>query len=280
MFLNLSNSFNPYKASTEQTIAYEFFTFSGGEPHIKILTNNLKGKHISISIRIQTFNNLGKLVVAVDALKRMQIASFELLIPYFPAARQDRVMVQGEALTAKVYTSIINDLGAKQVTVFDPHSEVVPALLDNCTVIDNTNFIQQCLNKLPSNICLISPDGGALKKIYKLAQKLGGLPVVQCAKLRNVKTGNLSNFEVYTDSLKGKHCLIVDDICDGGRTFLGLAEKLKTKKPASLSLAISHGIFSRGAEKLTKNFKHIFSTDSFQPSIEIQGVEIIKLEMD
>ena len=277
MYLNLSSKFNPYGATSEQIVAYDFFTFSGGEPHIKISSTGLEGQHIRISIRIQSFNDMGKLLVAVDALKRMDIASFDLLIPYFPAARQDRVMVGGEALTVKVYSKLINDLGSKKVFVFDPHSEVTTALLDNCVAIDNTAFIKQCLQQLPADTYLISPDGGALKKVYKLSAKLGGIPVIQCSKQRNVQTGALSGFEVYTDSLAGKHCLIVDDICDGGRTFLGLAEQLRAKEAASISLAISHGIFSRGTNVLVPQFQYIFSTDAFESSNSTEGVTILPL---
>jgi len=71
--------------------------------------------------------------------------------------------------------------------------------------------------------------------------------------------------------------LIVDDICDGGGTFLGLAKELKSKNAGKLYLAISHGIFSKGFESLAKDFQKIFTTDSFK-TIENKAVVQINLE--
>ncbi len=261
-YINLSQGFNPYGANAHQLVDFEQFTFPGGEPHIKILSQNLANKHLTISIRINQFADLGRLMVAVDALKRMDIRSFDLFLPYFPGARQDRVMVPGEPLTAKVYTSLINQLGAHQVTLYDPHSEVVPALLDRCQVLDNGEFVKQCLAEIGQPVKLVAPDGGALKKVYRLSQQLNGLPIVQCSKRRDVWTGALSGFDVHAKDLQGQACLVVDDICDGGGTFVGLAEKLKEKGAGPLFLAISHGIFSKGLSRLKAHFDHIFTTDS------------------
>lgn len=274
MILNLDVNFNPY--GTENEITYDYFTFSGGEPHIKIKSNLVDVKKVIITQRIQTFNDVGILLLAVNALRNMGITQLDLLIPYFPAARQDRLMVTGEALSVKVYAEIINNQNFNSVTVFDPHSEVTPALLNNCKVIDNYSFIKKITNQLNKNLVLISPDGGALKKIYKVAAYLQEYDVVECSKSRDVKTGKLSGFKVYTDDLNGKDCLIVDDICDGGGTFLGLAKELKAKNAGDLYLAISHGIFSKGFESLGEEFKKIFTTNSFK-TIEDKTVVQIKL---
>lgn len=244
MILNLDKNFTPY--GTENNIDYNFFTFSGGEPHIKIISKLEKVAEVTITHRIQSFNDMGTLLLATNALKNMGIKKLHVVLPYFPAARQDRLMVSGEPLSVKVYADIINAQNFESVTVFDPHSEVTPALLNNCKVIDNHKFIEHITKQLSDNLLLISPDGGALKKIYKVAAYLQNYEVVECSKSRNVKTGQLTGFKVYAEDLQGKDCLIVDDICDGGGTFLGLAKELKAKNAGNLYLAISHGIFSKG----------------------------------
>ena len=259
MILNLDKTFAPIAG---EEIQYESFTFSGGEPHIKISTAIDSTKPITITHRLNSFNDLGLLCMAVDALMRMDATLGTLYIPYFPAARQDRLMIKGEPLSVKVYADIINGFGFKKVLVYDAHSEVTPALLQNCEVIANHNFIKQVIETLGTTEKLISPDGGALKKIYKVAEYLGGIDVVECSKSRDVKTGKLKEFKVYDDDLGGCDCLIVDDICDGGGTFLGLAEELKKKNAGKLYLAVSHGIFSKGLEELGKYFEGIFCTDS------------------
>lgn len=261
MILNLDKHFKPFEGDE---IQYDSFNFSGGEPHIKIRTGFDITQNTLITHRLNSFNDLGLLCLAVDALKRMGVHTIELFIPYFPAARQDRVMVKGEPLSVKVYADIINALALNKVTVFDPHSEVTAALLERCEIISNHLFIKEVLTKIRNPALLVSPDGGALKKIYKVSEYLGGVEVIECSKSRDVKTGILTGFKVYADDLHGTDCLIVDDICDGGGTFIGLATELKNKNAGNLYLAVSHGIFSRGFEELGEYFKTVFTTDSFK----------------
>ena len=272
--LNLNPSFTPL--GENNLIEYKSFLFAGGEPHIKISNNFDASLPVTITHRINSFNDLGLICITVDALKRMGVKEINLFIPYFPAARQDRVMIPGEPLSVKVYADIINAMALASVTVFDPHSEVTPALLNNCVTVSNHEFIKQVIAKIGTEVKLISPDGGALKKIYKVSEFLGGAEVVECSKSRDVKTGKLSGFKVYAEDLAGADCLIVDDICDGGGTFIGLAEALKAKNAGKLYLAISHGIFSKGFDELGKYFEQIFTTDSIK-EVDHEGVTQIKL---
>lgn len=272
--LNLNPSFTPL--GENNLIEYKSFLFAGGEPHIKISNNFNVATPVTITQRINSFNDLGMVCITVDALRRMGVKEIELFIPYFPAARQDRVMIPGEPLSVKVYADIINAMALASVTVFDPHSEVTPALLNNCVTVSNHEFIKQVIANIGTDVKLISPDGGALKKIYKVSEFLGGAEVVECSKSRNVKTGKLSGFKVYAEDLAGADCLIVDDICDGGGTFIGLAEALKAKNAGKLYLAISHGIFSKGFSELGRYFEQIFTTDSIK-EVDHGGVTQIKL---
>ena len=273
MILNLDPNFKPIE---DNEIQFESFIFSGGEPHIKINPNFNLSESITITHRINSFNDLGLLCIAVDALQRMNAKVENLIIPYFPAARQDRLMIKGEPLTVKVYADIINTLHFKKVIIFDAHSEVTPAVVNNCEDVSNKKFIENVIQKIGNDVLLISPDGGALKKIYKVSEFLGGIEVIECSKSRNVKTGKLTGFKVYADDLQGKDCLIGDDICDGGGTFIGLAEELKKKNAGKLYLAVSHGIFSKGFEEL-ECFERIFTTDSVK-NIESDCVTQIKLK--
>jgi len=102
--------------------------------------------------------------------------------------------------------------------------------------------------------------------------------VVECSKVRDVKTGQLSNFKVYTENLNKKTCVVVDDICDGGGTFLGLAKKLKAKNCGKLILIVTHGIFSKGLEKLEEAYDVIYSTDSFYNKTNTSRFFQIKLD--
>jgi len=288
-YLNLTTGFSPVNSESDNVIQYEYATFSGGEPHIKLQDKISYFSHVTISIKLESFNDVGKLLVAVDALKRNVISysghqRIHLFLPYFPGARQDRIMVKGEAFTAKVYADLINSMGFKTVTIVDPHSDVTPALINNCIVIDNHKFVLEVLRDLfpqskVTTPLLVSPDAGANKKVLKLAQYLSEfntMKIVKCDKTRNVQTGNITGFEVYKENLNGQDCVIVDDICDGGRTFIGLADELKTKNAGKLYLIVTHGIFSHGVGELLKYYEKIYTTDSFGDPID--GVETIELQ--
>ena len=271
MVINLDPTFNPF-VSDAQSIPFESFTFPGGEPHIRITTDLSQVKEVYLSHRIRSFSDMGLLLVCMDAVRRAGVAHIHLHLPYFPGARQDRVMTPGESLTVKVYADLLNASGITSLHIFDPHSEVTPALLNNCHSHTNHTFIARVMEDLRQGTKLISPDAGALKKIYRLASFLQISDIVECGKSRNVITGELSGFTVGVDDLNGADCLIIDDICDGGGTFLGLASELKKKNAGKLYLAISHGIFSNGLEQLTEIFEKIYCTDSFQTLPPTPGV--------
>jgi len=275
MLLNLDPNFNPNP--DKELIQFESFTFKGGEPHIKINSDLSEVKEVTISHRIQSFNDLGLFLLAVDAVKRMGVNSIKAILPYFPAARQDRIMVSGESFSLKVYADLINACNLKEVIIYDAHSDVTPALINNSKALSNHSFIKKVIDSLGKEVVLISPDGGALKKIYKLASELQEYEVIECSKSRDVKTGKLSGFKVYEEDLGGKDLLIVDDICDGGGTFLGLAKELKRKNAGKIYLAVSHGIFSKGFENLTEYFDHIYTTDSFKDFPDTSSFTQIKL---
>ena len=261
-YVHLDPSFTVGPAA--QVLPFEAFAFAGGEPHIRFQPKDLQAvQAVTLTHRVRSFNDMGLLLLAVDALRRAGLEHLELVLPYFPGARQDRVMVPGEPLTVKVYADLLNRLALKRIWVYDPHSEVTPAVLDRCQAIPNHTFIEHILKALSVD-CLVSPDGGALKKIYKLSAHLGGKPVVEGSKKRDVRTGQLSGFQVFSEDLAGANCLIVDDICDGGGTFMGLAQTLKDKGAGQLYLAVSHGIFTKGIEPLTAYFDRIYTTNAFR----------------
>lgn len=288
--LNLTEGFDPFnKEKSINVIEFESFIFNGGEPHIKIDPNTLRGKEgdiILVTTRINNMEDLGKLMVTINALQHIgNNAKILLFIPYFPGARQDRRMIKGEPLTVKVYADIINAMKLASVTIYDPHSDVASALINNCEVFSNHSFVERCIDdikgmrKSHSNITLISPDAGAVKKLFKFKQYIDPfdkMGFIKCDKTRDVANGNITGFEVYAKNslkLKGKDCVIVDDICDGGGTFIGLAEELKKKGAGDLHLVVSHGIFSKGFKELKKHFKTIYTTDSWQSKFDWEQEE-------
>ena len=224
-------------------------------------------------------------MVAVDALKRLtnEETRIELVIPYFPYARQDRVCVEGEALGAAVMANFINSLNFSKVTIWDAHSDVSPALINKVTNIEQISLLTRCevLSQRLSRgeLTLISPDAGASKKTIKISEKFNGVPeVIQAQKVRNLRTGEIIKTEIIGD-VKGKSVLIADDICDGGRTFIELAKVLKSHGAVEVSLFITHGIFSKGLDVFEGLIDKIYTTDSFKPANEFKHSNNINLEI-
>ena len=221
----------------------------------------------------------------VDAWKWRGCNTPDLILPFVPGARQDRLNDTGDFLfTAKSIANMINERQFPQVTVLDPHSEVVAGLIDNCKVVHSDAVLNSYppLWQASKNYCaIISPDAGAEKRAARFAKALK-LPLVHAWKTRSVTDGSISGFghepfSVLTTGLSGKKMLIVDDICDGGGTFLGLGDKL-AESGIKADLFVTHGIFSKGRKILTKMFENVYTTDSIVQSPEqLPGVKIIEI---
>ena len=264
--LNIDKAFAP---TSYIAIKFTMIQFKGGEMHIK-LDNDIdysKFDKVIITNRFRNGDDIMKVLIAKDALQRKGVKYFELVMPYIPYARQDRQCDDGESFTLKVFTDLINSAKFDKVYVVDAHSDVAPALINNCVNIPNYYYVQEAyyLQNDGNEVILISPDSGANKKCNKLFDNVKVFSnFVKCDKKRDVSTGELSGFEVFCDDLKGKTCIIVDDICDGGRTFIGIAKKLKKKNAGDIYLFVTHGIFSYGTDELKMSFKKVFCTNSFR----------------
>jgi len=292
-FLDLDPNFSPFsyvkKAYSNRFIEFENFTFKGGEPHIKLKIKDGQQffitDHIMITHRIHTYEDLGLLKVAVNALDGLTKARISLFLPYFPGARQDRRMVKGEPFTSAVYVKELHSMNFAQIVSFDMHSDVVAGMfevLGGTVFVDspNYNFIYHILDEEApfrgrdwDSYYIISPDAGSNKKIYGLLKDIGEtFSLIKCDKHRDTSTGEILSFDVYADDLEGKDCVIIDDICDGGGTFIGLAKELKKKNCGKLYLIVSHGIFSAHVKRLTDVFDHVYCTDSFNYFIYSQRI--------
>ncbi|QUI65147.1 ribose-phosphate diphosphokinase [Pseudoalteromonas sp. A22] len=273
-------------SGNKKDVQYEAFTFSGGEEHIRFKAFDFRDcEKVQITARVTNSSHIMSLLMAVDALKRLCLARtpIELVLPYFPYARQDRVCVTGEALGAKVMASLINQLALDKVTVWDAHSDVVPALLERVENVEQTTLISQCPALQRQLQCgalsLVSPDAGASKKTLKIAQHFGGeVEVIQAQKVRNLKTGEIVQTQVLGE-VKGKDLLIVDDICDGGRTFTELAKVLKAQGANSIALYVTHGIFSQGLDVFSGLIDTIYTTNSCRDKGDLFEHHDVQLNM-
>lgn len=267
--LNLDENFKPFTKGVELT--FKKFNFLGGEPHFQILTKVFEASaKLVITQRYNTIGDLIDIILANDAARRMGFNNIELILPYFPACRQDRVCNDGEPLTIKVFTDLINGCNFSSVSIFTPHSEVAPALLNNVHIIDELPYITEIVrsNLKGHFFNVVCPDAGAGKRVGKIVQHLANtfgyvqFNLIRCEKVRDVKDGSLKEFFVQADDLGGHPTIIVDDIVAMGGTFIGLGEVLKSKNAGNLMLYTAHADCIAGLDKMARYFHKVFTSNS------------------
>jgi len=252
------------------------FRFSAGEEHI-VLPEALKeisyGDEVIIEAEIRSSDDLMRVGMIKDAISRC--AHFrvpvKLIMLYVPYGRQDRPCEAGEAFGLKVFANIINSWDFEEVVIADPHSDVTPALIDRLTIIPQEKIVKEMLGHyIPmDNFAIVSPDAGALKKIFKVAKELGGVDVYCAEKIRDTATGAIKHTDISVQDFKGRNLIIVDDICDGGYTFIKLAELLKSRNAGRVDLYVTHGIFSKGLRPLEGIIDRVHSLNVWKDNVEI-----------
>lgn len=227
---------------------------------------------VKIISRLNSFRDLELIICAVGAIRNIKPhKKLFLNVPYFLGSRSDRKFVEGGVNYLKqVICPIINSLNFTCVIVMDPHSDVLEACLNNYEKISNDLVVKHSLSCLSWNYlggfnpAIISPDAGALKKIYDIAKSNNIETVITAGKIRDIKTGKILKTELPETNWEGiTDALIIDDICDGGRTFIELAKAVRESGfTGSLNLVVTHGIFSAGLKPLNEHFDKIFTTNS------------------
>lgn len=273
-----------------------FTTFPGGERNVTITEDPrypskgvMGSEAMNVRMDFRTSHDIIDLMLLADALDRIGI-SLPLFIPYLPYARQDRACNPGEALSIKVMMDILGMFWPQEetITVWDPHSDVSGALLPGrqLRIVEQAELAQTLVERLMRNyegseFALCSPDAGAEKKSFKLAQRMN-LRLMEAGKRRNTVTGKIDFTSVRDPDLwvgyEG-NLVIVDDICDGGRTFLELAKEMKKVAPkARRHLYVTHGIFSQGLQPFADVFETILCpnlmNDAFASEFE-NGVFVV-----
>jgi len=224
---------------------FDVIRYPAGERHVRVSQDAELDRIETIEATVRSFDDLA-LVVTADRILRRLDHRVEWFIPYFPFARHDRRIDALDGLELELALELAQQL---RVVVADPHSDVT-GQLRHFTQTEVVKVFERA-GLFSNDPIVIVPDAGAAKKAYGWAK---GRTVVQALKTRDVHTGALSGFEVLADDLDGRPCIIVDDICDGGGTFLGLATELQKANAGPLTLAVTHGLFTKGTHCLLDVF--------------------------
>ncbi len=248
-------------------VPVEVKVFPGGEVKVRILDEHC-AKPGEFYINALLFNSVDVMVLVMlaDACHCVGLHNIKLIMPYVPYARQDRVCNSGESFSIRAFANIINSLNFSRVVVYDIHSK---AALDEFKRIEPVPSYQLIREHSDAYdwICrsiwsgvptyLVCPDKGAIDRTNAIAERFSFHGVIYADKVRRPEDGvitgiALTNIEDAA-TIKDAKLLVVDDIIDGGRTFIELAKVLKQYKPAQMNLYATHGIFSQGKGVLLKD---------------------------
>lgn len=243
--------------------------FPDQQPHVNI-KNVQEGDEVKLICSITDSVKLVQLLQTANALDNLFARKKILVIPYLMAARYDRLMVAGDSIDLKVVADLINSCGFEKVFLFDVHSDVSSLLINHAVNISNRQVVTEY--QMPDAL-LICPDAGAAKKVHKYFEWNKNLKdITYCSKNRDLATGALSLEVLEPGQCTARNCVIIDDICDGGATFLAIAEKIR---PAHLTLVVTHGVFSKGFEALEARFDEIIVSNSYYKKYDSSRVRVV-----
>tara|TARA_B100000003_G_scaffold31778_2_gene25839 strand:- start:23 stop:955 length:933 start_codon:yes stop_codon:yes gene_type:complete len=254
--------------------------FSDGEIYIEI-NENIRGNSIFViqSVSSPANDNLMELLLCIDALKRSSAKNITAVIPYFGYARQDRKVVPRTSISAKLVSNLITKAGADRVVTIDLHAGQIQGFFD--IPVDNLFatpiFARHVKRKIKNkNLICVAPDVGGTERARALGKFLhAGLAIID---KRRPAPGKSEVMNVI-GNVKGKTCLIVDDIIDSGGTIVNAANALIERGAKEVHVYVTHGVLSgKAVEKIKgSKIKRLVITDTIDNSVRVKSARNIEI---
>src|SRR6476619_4086419 len=242
---------------------------------------NVRGEDVFVvqSTSFPANDNLMELLILVDALKRASARRIIAVVPYFGYARQDRKPGPRTPISAKLVANLIERAGVDRVLTLDLHAGQIQGFFDIPT--DNLFaapiIARDILDRYGNaNLVVVSPDVGGVVRARALAKRVEA-PIAICDKRRE-KPGESEVMNVIGD-VRGKRCILIDDIVDSGGTLVNAAVALLKTGATEVMAYITHGVLSGGAVSRIQNskLKSLVITDSIQPTAAVLAAKNIRV---
>jgi ribose-phosphate pyrophosphokinase len=226
-------------------------------------------------------DNLMELLIMTDALRRSSAARITAVIPYFGYARQDRRAKARTPISAKLVANLITQAGVDRVLTLDLHAAQIQGFFD--IPVDNLYAspvfaldIEHHFKGRTDELMIVSPDVGGVARAREIAKRINA-PLAIVDKRRE-KAGEVAGMTVIGD-VKGRTCIIVDDICDTAGTLCKAAETLMEAGATEVHSYITHGVLSGPAvERVEKSvMKSLVITDSIEPPEAVRKARNIRI---
>jgi len=271
-----------HRGSSVKLIDARVERFNDAEIFVEVY-DNVRGEDMFIiqSTSNPANDNLMELLIMSDALRRSSASRITAVIPYFGYARQDRRTKARTPITAKLVSNMMVEAGIERILTMDLHAAQIQGFFD--IPVDNLYAspvfaldIKAQFKENLSDVMIISPDVGGVARARELAKRINA-PLAIVDKRRE-KPGEIAEMTVIGD-VKGKKCIIVDDICDTAGTLCKAAEVLIEHGATEVHSYISHGVLSGPAiERITNSvMKSLVITDSIEPTEAVKGASNIRI---
>ncbi len=243
--------------------------FSDGEIGINV-NDSVRGNHVFVIQPTSSPANehIMELLIMIDALKRASATQITLLIPYFGYSRQDRKAKSRQPITAKLVADLIQTAGANRVVSIDLHAAQIQGFFD--IPIDNFPAAPLLATYFKDidreNLIVVSPDHGGTTRARSFA-RLFDVPIAIIDKRR--PKPNQAEVMNIIGEVKGKTCILVDDIIDTAGTIIAGAEALKKAGAECVYACATHGVLSGKAIERLENsvIKKIVLTDTINHEV-------------
>ncbi|MBI1619941.1 ribose-phosphate pyrophosphokinase [Aquamicrobium zhengzhouense] len=245
------------------------------------IQENVRGEDVFVlqSTSYPANDHLMELLIMIDAFRRSSARRITAVVPYFGYARQDRRASGRTPISAKLVANLITQAGADRVLTLDLHAGQIQGFFDIPT--DNLFAVPVLARdvkrnyELP-NVTVVSPDVGGVVRARSLAKRLDALLAI--VDKRREKPGESEVMNIIGD-VRGKDCLLIDDIVDSGGTLCNAADALLANGATSVTAYITHGVLSGGAvARITSSqLKELVITDSIQPTSAVEAAHNIRV---
>jgi ribose-phosphate pyrophosphokinase len=257
-----------------EEIPYTKSVFSGGEIQTRldpdrITRNSLDWDHVTITAHMREASEIMELAMLASSVREYSRIWSKMIIPYLPYSRQDRICRMGEDFALRTFSEIVNNCGFQKVITWDVHSDVAKYLIADLENVEAKHFVSKIRFEKPPIV--VAPDKGARIRAGECSNVIGN-GFIQAEKARSVDnsfvTIQLEDPDVGYHIPPGEDFLIVDDICDGGRTFIELAKILRPLSGGRIMLYVTHGIFSQGLKVFGDLISDVFCPNVWEENIE------------
>ncbi|MGA9795068.1 MAG: ribose-phosphate pyrophosphokinase [Rhizomicrobium sp.] len=236
---------------------------------------NVRGEDMFViqSTSFPANDNLMELLIVIDALRRASAKRITAVIPYFGYARQDRKVGPRTPISAKLVANLITHAGADRVLTVDLHAGQIQGFFDIPT--DNLFAMPVMVKDIEDylgtgdHLMVVSPDVGGVVRARALAKRLGtDLAIVD---KRRERAGESEVMNIIGD-VKGRSCILIDDIVDSGGTICNAAEALLKNGAKDVCAYATHGVLSGGAVARIQSskLKSMVITDSIAATDEVR----------